>query len=247
MEVTAGWTSNVFNGLEGSNIQDAIDKNMKIAYNRLFKVLLARWLIFRAFIGVAVDQNGGVLPGNIKRDWLLFQILPLEIDDDHPFVALIFNCLEGVSTGTLLHMLDEFKPSRVLGSAFNSKHDTFFYVLDEAQVAGQRFMGAFTDTDIVKPRPVLRPILMAWTESLGLTLKVIISGTGFSPDLFQVLFKSGLGGKQPEEWDVVHTMGDFTDRSIQKSYISRYLPAPFLLSPSGTALITRMFQWLRGR
>ena len=193
------------------------------------------------------EPDGGVLPDNIKRDWVLFQILPLVIDDDDPFVALIFNCLEGVSTDTLQRMLDELKPSKVLGSAFNPKHDTFFYVLDEAQVAGQRCMGAFADADILKPRPVLRPILMAWTESLGLTLKVIVSGTGFSLDLFQILFTSGLGGKQPEEWEVVHAMGDFTDRSIQESYISRYLPPHFLLSPSGTALITRMFEWLRGR
>jgi hypothetical protein len=246
MSATEGWTDDIFKGPTAS-IQGANAKNEKIALNRLNKVLLARWMVFRTFIEVARDRNAGNLPDTIKRDWLLFQILPLVvIDGEHPFVAFINDCLVGASTGVLDQFLDKLGPKVVLGSAFDPKHDTFFYVLDEAQIAGERYMGAFADANSEIPRPVLRPIVHALTASSRLTIKIIVSGTGFSLDLFKTVLASGVG-KDPDKWDVVRETGDFTNRDTQASYISRYLPPSFLLSQSGTALVTRMFEWLRGR
>jgi hypothetical protein len=252
MGTSSGWTDDIFKDGEVKDFQSAT-RNNSIARNRLLKVLLARWIVFRAFIEVAKDLNAGVLPDHFKIDWLLFQILPrvsigdrVAMDGQHPFVVLINDYLVGASTDVLEQLLDKLKPLTVLGSAFDPERDTFFYVLDEAQVAGEQHMGAFADASSQLRRPVLRPIVGALTASKSQLIKLIISGTGFSLGLFQTVITSGQC-KAPDLWNVVHTIGDFTDQSIHKLYISRYLPPSFLCSQSGTALITRMFEWLRGR
>jgi hypothetical protein len=249
MSTSRGWVDDIFDDHTPKSIKKANDNNEKIAFNRLSKVLLARWIVFRAFLAVAMEQNAGNLPDDVKRDWLLFQILPLVlIDDEHPFLALMNACLVGVSTEVLEDLLDEFRPTTVLGSAFDPDRDTFFYVLDEAQVAGDLYKGAFADGHATIPRPVLRPIICAWTSSTSPAIKVIVSGTGFSLDLFRTVLTSGTGkDTDSSAWEVVHETGDFINRDTQVSYISLYLPPTFLSSSSGAGLTTRMYEWLRGR
>ncbi|KAH9964718.1 hypothetical protein BGW80DRAFT_1347450 [Lactifluus volemus] len=247
MKSSPGWVGNIF---KDENFQDAKVRNEEIAEYRLNKVLLARWIVFRTFIQVARERNRGKLPDTIKRDWLFFQILPdIHIGDTHPFIALIEKCLVGVSTSFLKEMLSEHRPFEVLGPAFGH-HGTFFYILDESQAAGENakgLMGAFADANGANPRPVLRPIVQAWIVATPWSpdLKIIISGTGFSLSLIENVFNSGLG-RRPT-WEMVSTIGDFTDREIQRSYVARYIPPTFLQSNSGTVLLSRMFKWLRGR
>ena len=203
-------------------------------------------MVFRTFIEVAKKQNGDLLPNNIKHDWLIFQLLPLvKIDGKDPFLAFINSCLVEVSLQILEKFLDATGPAVVLGSALEHR-DSFFYVLDEAQVAGAKYMGAFADATATAPRPVLHPIVRAWSRISAENIQFIVSGTGFSLDIFQTVLASGIG-KVPEKWDVFHGTGDFTNPDTQSSYISRYLPPSFLLSESGTVLVSRMYEWLRGR
>jgi hypothetical protein len=246
MSTTDGWVDNIFKDRAPEDIVDANEKNEKIAFNRIYKVLLARWMVFRTFIEVAQKQNGGLLPNNIKHDWLIFQLLPLiVVDGKDLFLAFVNSCLAGASLQTLLDLLDATGPTAVLGSAFG--HDNFFYILDEAQVAGERYMGAFADASATVRWPVLRPVVRGWSRvSTERSIRFIVSGTGFSLDLFQTVLASGIG-KVPDHWDVVRHTGDFKNPGTQSSYISRYLPPSFLLSESGTGLVSRMFEWLRGR
>jgi hypothetical protein len=249
MKTTPGWVPNIFHA---DNIEDAKAQNVEIASNQLNKVLLSRWVIFHTFIEVAVEHNNGKLPDTIKHDWLLFQVFPRIFDDSemaHPFIALMNECLVGAPNTVLAGMLEQFSPMEIL-PAFNFMN-TFYYVLDEAQVAGDEergHMGAFADAKSVYPCSVLRPIVQAWTvpRSWSQDLKIIISGTGFSLSPFESLLHSSSVGKRPL-WDVESMTGDFTDQERQKLYTTRYLPPTFLHSSSGTALLTRMFQWLRGR
>ena len=246
MSTTDGWVDNIFKDRAPEDIVGANEKNEKIAFNRIYKVLLARWMVFHTFVEVAQKQNGGLLPSNIKHDWLIFQLLPVVVvDNKDPFLAFVNSCLAGASLQTLLDLLDGTGPEAVLGSAFG--HNNFFYILDEAQVAGERYMGAFADPSATVRRPVLRPVVRGWSR-IGPEgpVKFIVSGTGFSLDLFQTVLASGVG-KLPEQWDVVRLTGDFKNAGTQSSYISRYLPPSFLLSESGTGLVSRMFEWLRGR
>ncbi|KAH9970961.1 hypothetical protein BGW80DRAFT_1324650 [Lactifluus volemus] len=126
-------------------------RNREIAFYLLYKVLLARWVVFRTFIEVAREKNSGTLPSTIKRDWLIFQVFPVFAIRDEPFYAIINECLVRASM--------RFSPSAILGPAFDPKHDTFFYVLDEAQVAGHLHMGKFADESGATPLPVLHPIV----------------------------------------------------------------------------------------
>jgi hypothetical protein len=65
------WISNV---LESANPKVAMDGNERIASNLLYTVLVARWLVFRIFIAVAMEQHDGNVPDDLKHAWLLFQI-----------------------------------------------------------------------------------------------------------------------------------------------------------------------------
>jgi hypothetical protein len=136
--------------------------------------------------------------------------------------------------------------SVVLGSAFQPITDSFCYVLDEAQVAGNQYMGAFADADGEIRQPVLRPIIRYLTSPSNDGIKVIVSGTGFSLNLFKTTRTSGVA-KGSSQWRVVHNTGDFSDRDVQSKYVFRYLPRSFLISTSGAHLQTRIYDWLRGR
>jgi hypothetical protein len=195
MSESSQWTENVF---KVPDRPDHISTNERIAFRWVFKVLLARWTIFHTFIEVAKEQNvGGELPSDIKHDWLLFQILPsVLIDQEHPFLEFMNSCLRGMSMEELRARLTVFHPGRVLGSAFNTESDHFFFVFDEAQVAGQTHMNAFADASGYNPWPVLHPIIRACT-SISSAQRFIVSGTGFSLSLFQMSLASGVSKTYP--------------------------------------------------
>jgi hypothetical protein len=71
----------------------------------------------------------------MKLDWLLFQILPpLDARRMDPFLALIDTCLMDADIDKLL-TLSVSKWEEAMGTSL----DKFFYVLDEAQVAGKHY------------------------------------------------------------------------------------------------------------
>jgi len=235
-------------------------RNRSIASNSLSKVILARWIVFKTFIQVAKELEGVVLLDNIQRDWLLFQVVHLvDINGMDPFSALISPApvdedesmtqpvLDGVQSDVLEYLSAQLSPSSVLGSSFNDTADSFFYVIDEAQAACQIHPEAFADRAGNNKWPVLHPIIEYMMNSAPDVIKVIVSGTGFSRELFRTLVKDEGVGKDSSMFDVIHTTGDFSDLGTQSLYISRYLPPSFLASDSGTRLKTRIYDWLRGR
>ena len=245
---TPGWMCDIFENPE--LVGAANGRNQAIASYRVSKVLLARWVIFNTFIEVVKDFHGGHLDhagtvNDTRHAWLLFQILPLGTYRD-PFSQFTRQCLEHVDYGVLESLRESWDPVRVLGPAFNPSTDVFSYVLDKAQVAGSRYLGAFSDANGAVERPVLPPIIRHLTYPPDHLIKVIVSGTEFSFDLFKTVLASGVS-KVESEWRVVHETGDFSDQGVQWGYISRYLPPKFLLSPSGRHLQTRIHKWLRGR
>lgn len=84
-------------------------------------------------------------------------------------------------------MLSKFSPRSVLGSAFNSKRDIFSYVLDEAQVAGATYVGAFADATGKVCLLVLCLIIGVWTRIFLEFIWFIVSGTGFPLNLFKTV------------------------------------------------------------
>ena len=256
MEMMSGspdWSRNIFMDPNSTGVRsvnhESQARNEAIASNNISKVILARWAIFQAFIEVANElKREGKHQGNLQRDWLLFQILPLvPIAGLDPFSALISQALDSVGTFVLKKLRSSFTPQSVLGPSFDSNHDSFFCVIDEAQVAGRRYMGAFADGSGTEQRPVLRPIIQEMTSPAIFTaFNVIVSGTSFSPEVFKTDMTSGVA-KDSSQFDVIHTTGDFSERDAQFYYISRYLPPSFLASECGTCLRTRLYEWVRGR
>jgi hypothetical protein len=239
-----GWISDVFSSgrPQAGNIS-----NENIAFNLIYRVLVARWHIFQIFIEVAREQHNGSLPDDLKYAWLLFQILPsVRIASDNVFVAFTTQVLQGASTEFLTDLLLNIGPKTVLGSAFDVDRDRFYYVLDEAQVAGERYLSAFADAQGLTRRPVLRPIIRAWnTHTVRWPIQVIVSGTGFSLEGISNVLGSGVA-KEPA-WQTVHEAGNFIEQATQERYVSRYLPTAFLDSPSGTFFRNRLHDFLRGR
>jgi len=241
MADSSNWTNDLF--LYGPPRPAALTRNEHIAKNWISKVLLARWVIFKTFIQEAKSIKRGVLDSDVQRHWLYFQILPiLDHDGMDPFSSLIYTCLPNVGNEELQTLQAEYNPLSVLGSAFDPTAGSFIYVLDKAQVAGRQHMGAFADLGAMIRRPVLHPIIKYL--STAMSAKVIVSGTGFSLELFRT--GSGIG-KVKTEWDVTHATGDFINQGIQLDYISLYLPPWFLTTTPGAHLKTRMYAWLRGR
>ena len=242
MGQSRGWTDKILNHSD----EEARIRNENIALNRISKVLLARWVVFDTFIKVVKELNGGEVPDGARREWLLFQILPtIQVKDMDPFLAFISLCLNYVHYTDLRALLDQFTPSTVLGPAF--RQPAFLHVLDEAQVAGEKYVGAFVDQAGKAPRPVLRPIILGLTSQSKFSTKMVVSGTGFSLSLFEKLVTSQVLKGESKWGNVVYMTGDFSDRNTQSAYISRYLPGSFLDSESGALLMTCMHEWLRGR
>ena len=157
------------------------------------------------------------------------------------------SCLVSMSGADLHDRVSEFTPGDVLGVAFKFECNKFFYVLDEAQVAGETHMGAFADVNGEIRQPILHPIIGACNNTSSESIRFIVSGTGFYFTLFQTGLTSGVGKATGRASRKEHQTGDFVNRDLQESYLSRYLPSTFLSSPSGTALVSRMFEWLCGR
>lgn len=157
------------------HISGGSDTNEFIGSLGLAKLFLARKLALRTFIEVSKEVNGGILNDHAKFDWLLFQILPsVRINDMDPFSALVDFCLEDVDYELLNFFHTQFS---VPGAIFNNNRG-FLYVLDEAQDAESRYMGAFSDYDGYAPLPLLHPLARYLTNSYFFT--TIIAGSEIS-------------------------------------------------------------------
>jgi len=231
-----------------SRASDWRDNSQATAFRRISKVILARWIVFKTFIQVAKELEGVVPQDNIQRDWLLFQILPVvNIYGRDPFSALISLALDSVSFDVLEYSSLTLGPWSVLGSSFDATADPFFYVIDQAQVAGLQYMGEFRGRDNIKKWPVLHPIIKHIIDFTPKVIKVIVSGTGFSRELLRTLVRHQGVAMDSTMFDVIHSTGDFSDPGTQSLFISHYLPPSFLTSDSGIRLKTRIYDWLRGR
>jgi len=217
--------------------------NESITTRILSKVFLARWIVLKTFIHVVMEYNQGTLPSNIRHDWLLFQLRPTDrrtaIMINDPFTH-IFLRLSGASQQTLSTLTDQYS-HEVAGL---TKFESFFFVVDEAQVAGEAYMGAFSSSDGETERPVLRPLARYFRDYQQ--IKLIVSGTGFSLPLFRDVMGSNVS-KATIPPLVDYFTGGFFDRNDQLSYVARYLPRIYLDSASGKHLETRIRRWLRGR
>ena len=236
MQYSPGWVNDIFE-MENPAKDKCARVNETIAMCTLSKVLLARWIVLQTFIDVVKDDNQGKFPSSIRYDWLLFQ---LQSTMPHDPFTFIFSQLSGASPETLSTLVIRYS-FQVL-SIIEAK--PFFCVIDEAQVAGKVYMGAFSSGDGKTPHPVLRPLVGNFKSFPS--MRLIVSGTGFSLPLFTEVMGSNVSKATTPPF-VDHFTGNFFEEEAQLSYVARYLPQTYLDSESGKHLKTRIRRWLRGR
>ena len=227
-----------------TKVKVANSQNESIAMRILSKVVLACWVVLHTFIGVVKEDNQGTLPSSFLHDWLLFQLHPTNTDEFFTIVdpfGQVFHELSGVSHGTLSALIVYY--SNCITEIIRPR--SFFVVIDEAQVAGEEYMGVFSSSDGKTKRPVLRP-LTQYFHTYHPAIPLIVLGTGFSLPVFVDIMGSNVG-KVTIPPLVVHSTSDFFDQDVQLSYVCRYLPPTFLASDSGKHLKTRIRWWLWGR
>ena len=247
MQHSPGWVKNIFKMEDPAKFESVRDNNKAIARRTLSKVFLARWIVLETFIKVVMEDNQGKLPSSIRHDWVLFQLHHTDVPITEKPSTLrdpcthIFGVLSGASIATLTNL--DMKYSSQVHAIINVK--PFFCVIDEAQFAGEVYMGAFSSGDGKTPCPVLRPLVDYFKEML-LGFRLIVSGTGFSLPLFTEVMSSAVSKVTTRPF-VDHFTGNFFEEETQLSYVAHYLPHTYLDSESGKHLKTRIRRWLRGR
>jgi hypothetical protein len=209
-------------------------------------VFYVRYFVFYRFIKIATDRRYP-LDDALKHKWLLFQLDPPTIEGADTFTWVTMY-LEDTTNEELIKGLKKLNPKRTIEIFYpHGGPEKIFFVLDEAQVASETSEPMFCDVTGKHDRPLLRPILRFFEKSQFDSIQFILSGTGFSWQVFQRLANSGVAKTLPETWEFYHGSGGFHDQASQEAYIRRYIPDSFLGTPSGKRLLERSYRWLRGR
>ncbi|KAJ7746498.1 hypothetical protein DFH07DRAFT_591550 [Mycena maculata] len=115
-----------------------------------------------------------------------------------------------------------------------------FYILDEAQAAATSLSSAFsTDGHL---HPILPLIIRTWRAHTADNFRVsmVVSGV----EIPQSIFDHDANSSSRRRWS--SDTGAF-DEPAQRRYIERFLPPSIAESQTGERLITRAWNWLRGR
>jgi hypothetical protein len=236
---------------ESNLLQTAIENhNSSVATTAFVAILLARFIIFHAFLLSAQQQPGGITEST-KRAWLLLQLSPNMFLTSDRFYTLSTQLKDNFSDtqlrGMAISELDSVQ--RIVG-----KKTHLFIALDEAQGLAYRYKKCFLShaepvarsgtTSLPRsPRPIIRKLVEVWSL---LIRDIIISGTGLSMKLVEEALKSVVA-KKDARTDTFIDLGAFESDVNQLHYVQLYLPPHFLTTESGTRLASRIAFWLHGR
>jgi hypothetical protein len=219
--------------------QNAI--NSQIASRVFHRVLAARIVVFKFFLQVAIQVDGG-LQEKHKRIWLLFQlpdILNPHGGSFHPFLRII-DKIRGASDdaldtliGGFNSIIDEYIPG-----------SRFILGLDEAQQATRLYpYSGISSTNPKAFRSIIRDMVKVFTK---VPIKLVVSGTGLSLADLEEAMASGVS-KRAQGVEVFYELGMFDTWPKLKSFVERYVPLSILQSHSGHGLQVRMQEYLLGR
>jgi hypothetical protein len=224
-------------------------QNSEAVESVLWKVFYMRFCVFYRFIKIAKDSRYP-FDDALKYMWLLFQLDPPEIEGEDTF-RWAMTYLTLTTDEDLINGIQTLRPKRTLQLFHpNGGPQKVFFVLDEAQSASEtstRRGVIFCDKTGREDRPLLRPILRFFEMSQFNSIQFILSGTGFSWQVFQRVADSGVAKNVAKTWKFYHGSGGFYDQTTQSAYIRQYIPDSFLETPSGKRLLERSYWWLRGR
>ncbi|KAJ6469557.1 hypothetical protein C8R47DRAFT_1024034 [Mycena vitilis] len=251
-----------------------LEANRDIASMCIGQAILARFIVFRAFID-AIIASGRKITEDDKRLWVFLQVDPGLLGCD------IFDQVarqlhqEGFSGPMCEERIRIYKDrlAVLIKSNFevavkkapparapppppplqpHNPKNMFHVVLDEAQYAATLFPEAFRSANNEHCRPVLREIIEMFIRLLLDGLGFTIGGTGIDKRMVEEMMNSVIAkGSNTER---VSATGSFdkTDTEgllYQKTYIRRYIPISIMKNTDGTGkrLLYRIMNWLDGR
>ncbi|KAJ7175360.1 hypothetical protein C8R46DRAFT_1078619 [Mycena filopes] len=214
--------------------EDAAAKNATTMFDVVSANLLARLLVLQQFL--ELSSSSGITEEHKKR-WLLAQLSPHLFDRPYPAVRLIAEPFQYLSqilisndlTYVRQNIADALRKIRKLLG--NDEH--LFCTLDQTQAAVPRGPQFFNDGKTILPE-----LLKVWQSHLGSNWSVIAAGTKIPKSLFD-------GDGEDYVW--CSATGAFDTREAQDRYVLRFFPPNYATSASGRVLMTRIWDWLRGR
>ncbi|KAJ7211017.1 hypothetical protein C8J57DRAFT_1733490 [Mycena rebaudengoi] len=188
-----------------------IATNNLLAENCFSKAFLARLLIFRMFLEVAVDSG---ITEEHESKWLLLQ-LRAGLETSKDIFERLTRCMWDADTLNIEeNITDAIRDIYKLMGA----ETHLFFVLDEAQAAAEQ----------------------SWAKHLAADdFSVVISGTAIPPEIFN---DTSYAGRLRWTSDT----DAFDDKTVQQSYLRRFLPPSFPDTDSGKAFLERVWNWTRG-
>ncbi|KAK7029502.1 hypothetical protein VNI00_014535 [Paramarasmius palmivorus] len=234
------------------NNEPMIARNRDIAARKLSEVLLSRLIILHYFLSLAED----VIEVHKKR-WLCLQVQPNLAGHGPTRQVDIFDaCRYRLSQRKMSYeQLEEAIHQLLVHISFKIGQKMTF-VIDEAQSAVDLHRLAFRSQLESVHRPALRELVVVWAtlmpDSLAqdsyvqaVAAQYIISGTGVDKRLIMEALSSTVC--KPKNLFPWYFTGCFDTERAQLGYVHRFLPHSLRCSDEGTALMKRMFFWLRGR
>ncbi|KAJ7651516.1 hypothetical protein DFH06DRAFT_1094526 [Mycena polygramma] len=231
--------------------------NREIAADCITQVLLARLLVFQAFLD-AIIRSGRKITKDDKLRWVYLQINPslvapydifttvAQMLNRHKFTAAMCEEKNRSMLVTLTHLINNN-----VGSD-DARVNAFHCVLDEAQYAANHLSDAFRSASDNSRhwRSVLRELIVALRKLFSSGVGLTIGGTGIDKNVVEEVLDSVIGKNSTSRWLSSTGSFDKTDEiscATQQSYIKRYIPESIMRTDDGRRLLHRVLHWLGGR
>ncbi|KAG5352241.1 hypothetical protein C0989_003070 [Termitomyces sp. Mn162] len=218
---------------------ELLHDNLGFLIRRFSIVLLVHLLVFREFLKTAHAESV-INNENLRQFWFLAQLWRPLLggwnDDVHVRLlkSLEWNSLTMINN----ELIKVLKDVNIL-LPDTIRKEGLFVVIDEANVAAQSLW-----RDTAREYPFIKSIIRVWRDqlaSLECPVTFVVAGTEISPEAFP--------SSSPEwsSWKWTSDTGSFDDREMQKNYILPFLPPSLPQTPSGVALLKRIWKWCRPR
>ncbi|KAJ7750989.1 hypothetical protein DFH07DRAFT_745947 [Mycena maculata] len=235
---------------------DQLQRNRAIAKACLAHVLLARVLVFRAFLD-SIIASGRKITTDDKRRWTFIQVHPALLAPSSDVFDQLAQALNTsattpeVTAAICWELLTRFLHEQTFlldqhyewGPGQDKTEEHLYCVLDDLPLAFR------SEKDLNIPRSVLREILVSF-RSLALVKGAILAGTGVDKLLVDEQAISMVNKNALLKYIWTSMTGSFDKNSspgLQEAYIRRYVPPTILANAVGKRLIKRIADWLEGR
>ncbi|THH03790.1 hypothetical protein EW145_g6006 [Phellinidium pouzarii] len=246
--------------LGDSQKTDALFVNKSIAKRRIHQILTARIFVFEFFLKAVERVHPSKPIADFRKHWLFLQLLPGRVFSNNIFredvlrkdvpeetvlredIFYQFSSILKDTSDDSLNLSDRLVQAKIkqLQKRFDLGED-FYFVLDEAQYAGEELEDAFRSRDGLLKRPILRQIITAWSDAAE--FPIIVSGTGLSIDVVNEVIASAVA--KAERFKFSSNTGAFDTPEQQKNYFLRYMPKHIADSDSARVLFARAWNWHR--